>query len=59
MVAEKKPAKIEALPHWYWELSKLRHWIMGYKAGRGDHTPLPGEDAVRQIQIALDQAKIK
>jgi hypothetical protein len=57
--------KIPVEPHWAIELSKLRCWIKGWKAGRSvpgqtniDNF-LPGEDVLRQIQMAISDAKDK
>lgn len=48
---------------WRYQLTKMRCWISGYKAGR--HVPgslnldsdIPGEDVLRQIILAIDEAK--
>lgn len=59
---QKKP-KILVEPHWKIELQKLRCWISGWQAGRKlpgttDLTTfIPGEDVLRQIIIAIDDAK--
>jgi hypothetical protein len=57
--------KIPVAPHWSTELSKLRCWIQGWKSGRSipgqtniDNF-LPGEDVLRQIQMAINDAKDK
>jgi hypothetical protein len=55
--------KIPVEQHWKIELQKLRCWISGFQAGR--KTPgainldnhIPGEDVLRQIIIAIDDAK--
>jgi hypothetical protein len=57
--------KIEIQPHWAKELVKLRCWINGFQAGR--KTPgvinldnyVPGEDALRQIIMAIDEEMTK
>lgn len=55
--------KIEVQDHWKTELTKLRCWCTGFKAGRS--TPgtvfdpdnvLPGEEVLRQIIMAIDNA---
>lgn len=53
--------KVDVKDHWREELTKLRCWITGFNAGR---TPpgslsnnLPGEDVLRQIIQAIDNAK--
>lgn len=48
--------------HWVSELSKIRCWIDGFKEGRGGNTltsrvHIPGEDTLRQIQVAIQDAK--
>lgn len=57
-----KKAKIEVQDHWYKELSKLRYWLDGFKTGRqAPGTPpmlFPGEDTLRQIQVAISGAVI-
>jgi len=51
--------------HWKIELAKLRCWINGWQAGRrlpgstDMATYVPGEDVLRQIIIAIDDAKEK
>lgn len=55
--------KVDVKDHWRHELSKLRCWLEGYKAGR--HIPgcmgvhIPGEMAITQIILAIDNAKVK
>lgn len=55
--------KIEVKDHWKIELQKLRCWIGGFQAARKtpgvvnlDHY-VPGEDVLRQIIMAIDDAK--
>lgn len=58
-----KKTKIEVEPHWLHSLSKLRCWIEGFHAGR--RVPgtlpdiLPGEDVLRQMQVAIQHATIE
>ena len=55
--------QIEVPDHWRAELTKIRCWITGYQAGR--HIPggmdlessIPGEQVLRQIIMAIDDAK--
>lgn len=55
--------KIVVEQHWGKELQKLRCWISGFRAGRslpGQYNidnHLPGEDVLRQIVMAIDEAK--
>lgn len=61
--------KIKVSDHWYTELGKVRAWIEGWKAAQGmaTHTSsaaghsfpymIPGEDTLRQIQNAINEAK--
>ena len=56
--------KINVEQHWKIELQKLRCWIGGFRAGRslpGNSVNLenfiPGEDVLRQIILAIDDAK--
>jgi hypothetical protein len=57
--------KIEVQDHWKIELQKLRCWLSGFNAGRKtpgetnlDHY-IPGQDTLRQIILAIDDAKDK
>lgn len=57
--------KIEVEDHWKMELQKLRCWLSGFNAGRKtpgeinlDHY-IPGQDVLRQIIVAIDDAKDK
>ena len=58
-----KKAKIEVQDHWHKELSKLRHWLDGFKTGRqipgAPPMIFPGEDTLRQIQVAISGAIIQ
>lgn len=58
-VVEKEKPRIEVQDHWAREITKLRCWLAGFKAGRGDDFPnaIPGEDVLRQIEIAIRDAK--
>jgi len=39
------------------ELTKVRCWLTGFHAGQGDKLGhIPGEDSIRQIILALDDA---
>jgi hypothetical protein len=53
--------KVEVQDHWRHELTKLRCWMDGYSAGRNvpGNMPylLPGQDVLRQIIMAIDEAK--
>lgn len=55
--------KIDVGDHWKIELQKLRCWISGFRAGRSLpgqvnlENYVPGEDVLRQIIIAIDDAK--
>lgn len=55
--------KVEVKDHWKYELQKLRCWISGFRAGRtfpgqvNIENYVPGEDVLRQIIIAIDDAK--
>lgn len=55
--------KITVQPHWRQELTKVRCWISGWEAGRrlpGSMNVLdrvPGDDVLRQIIMAIDEAK--
>jgi hypothetical protein len=57
--------KIVVADHWPSELSKLRCWIQGFKAGRSlpgsmnIENYVPGEDTIRQILVAISDTKIK
>ena len=57
-----KKAKIDVEPHWHHDLAKVRCWLTGYHAGRSVPGSLPigipGEDVLRQIQIAISGAVI-
>jgi hypothetical protein len=62
-----KRPHIDVPDHWLDELKKLRCWLAGFHAGRGDQPSelghcdfrapysIPGEDVVRQIFIAVDR----
>lgn len=56
-----KKKKIEVQDHWRHEITKLRSWIAGYNDGRSTpghlHPSVPGEDVLRQIMSAIDDAK--
>jgi hypothetical protein len=56
-----KKKKIEVQDHWRDELTKLRCWLSGYNDGRsmpGHLQPsVPGQDILRQIMSAIDDAK--
>lgn len=58
-----KRKKIEVQPHWRGELTKVRCWISGWEAGRRHPGSLnaldsvPGDDVLRQIIMAIDDAK--
>ena len=55
--------KIEVKDHWKSQLQQLRCWIGGFRAGRtlpgqvNIENYVPGEDVLRQIIIAIDDAK--
>lgn len=55
--------KVEVQDHWRYELTKLRCWIGGFRAGRNLpgqvnlENYIPGEDVLRQIIMAIDDAK--
>jgi hypothetical protein len=55
--------KINVEQHWKIELQKLRCWIGGFRAGRtlpgsvNLESYVPGEDVLRQIILAIDDAK--
>ena len=55
-----KKAKIDVEPHWHHELAKVRCWLTGYHAGRSapgsSPSTIPGEDVLRQIQVAITGA---
>lgn len=57
-----KSKKILVQDHWKIELVKLRCWVNGYRAGRtlpgqvNLETYIPGEDVLRQIIMAIDDA---
>lgn len=48
---------LEVKDHWRGELTKVRCWIEGYRQGTGGRYSVPGEDALRQIINAIDEAK--
>lgn len=60
-----KKIKIDIQDHWPYELAKLRSWIAGFRAGRtlpgtvNLDNYVPGEDAVRQILMAINDTKSK
>jgi hypothetical protein len=35
------------------EIGKVRCWLTGFRAARGESSGPPGEDALRQIQVIL------
>lgn len=55
--------KIEIQDHWKIELTKIRCWMSGYRAGRtlpgqtNLDSIIPGEDVLRQIIMAIDESK--
>lgn len=57
-----KTKKVTVEDHWKVELQKLRCWISGYRAGRtlpgqtNLDNYIPGEDVLRQIIMAIDDA---
>jgi hypothetical protein len=57
-----KKTKIEVEPHWLHSLAKVRCWLEGYHAGRSAPGTLPdripGEDVLRQIQVAITGATV-
>ena len=57
-----KKAKIDVESHWHHELAKVRCWLTGYHAGRSAPgsipVSIPGEDVLRQIQVAIAGAVI-
>ena len=53
MIASKTEKSIKVQNHWYVELGKVRCWLEGFHAARGDKLYIPGEDVLRQIQIAI------
>lgn len=54
---------MEIQPHWRDELTKLRCWLSGWKAGRSVpgtmnlENIVPGEEVLRQLIMAIDEAK--
>lgn len=54
-----KKKTIEVKDYWRDELTKVRCWIEGYRQGIGGKYSLPGEDTLRQIILAIDEAKVK
>lgn len=60
---KQKNPKIQVEPHWHSELSKLRCWISGWRAGRSLpgqmdlNNHIPGEEVLRQIIMSIDDAK--
>lgn len=58
----KKKRTIEVKDHWRGELTKVRCWLEGYRQGTravngGLPYLVPGEDTLRQIIMAIDDAK--
>ena len=37
------------------EIGKVRCWLTGFHAGRGDTLEIPGEDSLRQVQLFLQE----
>ena len=50
---------VKVSAHWYKELGKLRCWLDGFNVGRGNSFPngIPGQDTLRQIQVAIQDAE--
>jgi hypothetical protein len=56
---KEKEMKIEVQGHWRGELSKIRSWLNGFAMGRSTGPisfSVPGEDTIRQIIVAIDEA---
>ena len=43
--------------HYRSELTKVRCWIDGFRVGRDKEYMIPGEDVLRQLIVAIDEAK--
>lgn len=61
VVGDPEPPKgyIKVEKHWARELTKIRAWLTGYKAGAGIDFPdaVPGEDVLREIDLAVRDAE--
>lgn len=59
-MSKEKETKIKVASHWRHQLTQMRCWVDGYKAGRNDPGAMPyhipGEDVLRQIIMAIDDA---
>ena len=58
-----KKKQIVVQDSWRYQLTKVRCWISGYKAGRNIpgtlnlDSDIPGEQVLAQIMLAIDNAK--